>query len=462
MTNTLELAQHPTLEGNFAPVADEADFDLDISGHLPPDLSGVYYRNGPNPQFPPRGRYHWFTGDGMVHAFFVGGGKIRYRNRYVRTPKWLEENRAGHVLYSLLGNPAKGEKSVIGMAVANVNVVWHGDRLLALEEQNLPFELDADTLESRGFVEDYQGAATAHPKIDPDTGELVWFAYGVGQEAFSRTMYYGVTDAGGTIRRRDRFEAPYPSMAHDFLVTERHVAFPVLPLVGSRERAMAGKSPYAWEPGKGGHIGVMPRDGSVDALRWFEIDACWMFHPMNAWEEGDCIVADVMEHTEAPEFARLDGSITPYEGARLVRWTIDLSGRSNRVRREPLDDLRGEFPCIDNRRAGRPYRHGWFAGNTSQRSDEFRFDCIAHFDHKTGTRTEFAFGDDMPGEPVFIPRPGSTEEGDGWVATVCYRAASDEAAFILFDARRIADGPIATARVPRRVPYGFHGNWRST
>jgi carotenoid cleavage dioxygenase-like enzyme len=448
------------LEGNFAPIPDESDFELEVTGTLPPELSGAYYRNGPNPQFPPRGRYHPFTGDGMVHGFFVGGGKVRYRNRYLRTQKWCEEREAGRALYSLAGDPKTGERSVIGMTVANVNVVWHGDRLLALEEQNPPFELDAETLESRGLVDAYGGAVTAHPKIDPDTGELVWFAYGVGREAFSRNLYYGVTDAGGVIRRRDGFEAPYASMAHDFLVTERHVAFPVLPLASSLERAQAGKSPYAWEPDKGGYIGVMPRGGSVDAMKWFEVEPCWVFHPMNAWEVGDTLVADVMEHDEPPEFSRLDGSITPYEGARLVRWTIDLSGSSRRVRRERIDEFRGEFPRIDDRRAGKANRHGWFAGNSRQRSGEYGFDAIAHIDHATGRRSEFVFGEDSPGEPVFVPRPGG-EEGDGWVINVVYRAATDDSTFEVFDALHIADGPVATARVPRRVPFGFHGNWRS-
>ena len=449
----------PYLQGNFAPIADESDFELEVSGRLPPELSGVYYRNGPNPQFAPVGRYHAFTGDGMIHGFFVEGGKVRYRNRYIHTPKWKAERAAGRSLYGLLPNAGTGEPSVIGMAVANVNVVWHGGRLMALEEQNLPFELDAASLESRGPIAAYGGAATAHPKIDPDTGELVWFAYGVGPEAFTPNMYYGVTDAGGVVRRREKFQAPYASMAHDFLVTERHVAFPVLPLTASLERARTGRSPYAWEPGKGGFVGVMPRDGSVDELRWFEIDPCWVFHPMNAWEEGDTLFADVMEHEEPPEFPRLDGSLAPYRGARLVRWAIDLTGASRRVRREPLDERRGEFPRIDDRRTGKRYRHGWYAANTRQRIDDYRFDAIAHVDHATGARSAFVFGEDMPGEPVFVPRPDG-EEGDGWVVTVVYRAATNDSTFEVFDARRIADGPIATARVPRRVPFGFHGGWR--
>jgi carotenoid cleavage dioxygenase len=453
---------NPYLAGNFAPVRSEDDFELEVRGEIPAGLAGVFYRNGPNPQFEPRDQYHWFSGDGMIHGFFVGDGRVRYRNRYVRTPKWRTEHQAGRSLFGTFGNPRTTEPSVLGQdsGVANTNIVWQGGRLLALEEGHQPFELDPTTLESRGYVEAYRGKVTAHPKLDPETGEMVWFAYSAGQLPLNGQMSYGVTDKDGKVVRRSEFEGPFASMVHDFLVTRRHALFPILPLTLSLERAMQGQPPIAWEPSKGAHVGVMRRDADVETIRWFTTDACYVFHPMNAWEEGETIYADVMEYPVAPLFPTLDGSPPRDAFAKLTRWTFDLADASNTIRRAPLDDLAGEFPRFDERRAGLSYRHGWFAG-INRRGDRVVFDTVAHVDLKTGRRTDHVHETgDSPGEPVFVPRTPDADEGDGWLVAVVYRGAEDRSDFVVYDAQDVAAGPVAVARLPRRVPFGFHGNWR--
>jgi carotenoid cleavage dioxygenase-like enzyme len=453
---------NPYLTGNFAPIHDEDDFDLAVTGEIPAGLAGAFYRNGPNPQVDPGGDYHWFAGDGMIHGFFVEGGKVRYRNRYVRTPKWRAEHAAGRRLFGLFGNPMTTDPSVLGTdsGVANTNIVWHAGRLLALEEGHRPFELDPLTLESGGYADQYRGRVTAHPKIDPQTGEMVWFGYSTGETPLNATLSYGVTDAAGKVVRRDDFEAPYSSMVHDFLVTENHALFPILPLTGSLERAMTGGPAYAWEPQRGAFVGVMARDAGVETIRWFETQACYVFHPMNAWEEAGRIFADVMEYETAPLFPNADGTRNKDLGARLVRWTFDLADTTNQVKREQLDDLAGEFPRFDERRAGLSYRHGWFAGR-SRRSGEMGFDALAHIDLATGKRATWDLAPgDAAGEPIFIPRSANASEGDGWVISVVYRGDEDRSDFVVFDAQDLPAGPIATAKMPRRVPFGFHGNWR--
>jgi len=453
---------NPYLAGNYAPVLDEIDVELAVTGQIPRELAGALYRNGPNPQFAPRGEYHWFGGDGMIHGFFVEDGKARYRNRWVRTPKWRSENAAGHALFGTFGNPLTTDPSVLGQdsGVANTNIVWHAGRLMALEEAHMPTVLDPVSLETRGYAEGYRGNVTAHPKIDPETGEMVWFAYSSGEMPLDATVSYGVTNATGEVVRRDDFEAPYCSMVHDFLVTRRHALFPILPLTGSLERAMRGGAPFAWEPDKGAFIGVMAREAGVETIRWFETEPCYVFHPMNAWEEGSKIFADVMEYPAAPLFPLADGTRTPNQPAKLVRWTFDLADTSNAVKRQPLDDMAGEFPRFDERRAGLAYRHGWFAAN-SGRPGELKFDAIAHVDTVTGKRSVYALpAGDAVGEPVFVPRSADAPEGDGWVLAVIYRGEADASDLAVFNATDIAAGPIATARAPRRVPFGFHGNWR--
>ena len=455
---------NPYLAGNYAPVASEDDFrNLPIEGSLP-DIAGTFFRTGPNPQFPPRdSNHHWFAGDGMVHAFRLHDGKVDYLNRYVRTPKWIAENAANKSLFGTFGNPMTTDPEWVGKdsGVANTNVVWHAGKLLALEEGHQPFVLDPQNLASRGYI-DYAGAAkrvTAHPKIDPETGELVFFAYMAGDMPFSRDMAYGVVDKAGKVTRLERFEAPYVSMVHDFLVTKNHALFPILPLTGNLERAIKGGPAFAWEPEKGSKIGILARNAPIETLRWFTADPCYVFHLMNAWEEGDKIFAHVMQYERAPLFPNVDGSENRDSDARLALWTFDLGDKSDRVSVSFVDDLPGEFPRLDERRAGLSYRHGYFAAKT-RKAGAAGFNAIAHVDHKTGARVQHVFGDgDVPGEPVFIPRKPGVEEGDGYLVAVVYRGSTDRSDFVVFEAPDIARGPVAVAQLPRRVPFGFHGNW---
>lgn len=454
---------NPYLAGNFAPIRSEDDFDLEVVGEIPAALRGALFRIGPNPQFEPRDpNHHWFVGDGMVHGFYLADGRASYRNRYVRTPKWEIERQAGRSLFAGF-NPMLSDPSVAGMdsGVANTNIVWHAGRLMALEEAHAPFEMDPKTLESRGYLEAYRGRVTAHPKIDPRTGEMVWFGYGIGETPLSAGMSYGVTAPDGSVVQRQDFQAPYSSMVHDFMVTESHVLFPILPLTGSLQRAMAGLPAFAWEPEKGSFVGVMRRDADASSIRWFNTEACYVFHPLNAYEADGKIVADVMRYDAAPLFPNADGSPGRKTAARLVRWTFDLTGQSDAIREEPLDDLDGEFPRVDPRAETREHRHGWYAADPGH-AQTIKQSAIAHLDLKTGQRQIHALdAGDHTSEPVFVPRSADAPEGDGWVTAVVWRAAEDRSDLLIFEALDIAKGPIATAKVPRRVPFGFHGNWAS-
>ncbi|HYD44888.1 MAG TPA: carotenoid oxygenase family protein [Phenylobacterium sp.] len=457
-----EARINPFLSGNFAPVRSEDDYDLEVVGEIPQGLRGTLYRIGPNPQFEPRDpNYHWFLGDGMVHAFHVEDGKVGYRNRWVRTPRFELERKEGRALFGAWGNPMTTDPAAVGAdgGVANTNIVCHAGRLLALVEGSRPFEVAQGTLDPIGYAESYKGRVTAHPKIDPETGEMVWFGYSTGPMPLNSQVSYGVTAADGTVVRRDDFEAPYPSMVHDFMVTRNYALFPILPLTGSIERAMSGKPAYAWEPDKGAYVGVMRRDAGVETIRWFNAPACYVFHPMNAWEADGKIFADVMRYDAAPLFPNPDGSRGQATAARLVRWTFDLAGNSDAIKEETLDDLDGEFPRFDERRAGLAYRHGWFAGDT-QGLKTVKTNAIAHIDLKTGRKAVYELpAGDLTSEPVFTPRSAGADEGDGWLTAVVWRAAENRSDMLVFEAQDVAAGPIAVASLPRRVPFGFHGNW---
>jgi carotenoid cleavage dioxygenase len=462
----METRGNPYLLGNFGPISTEDDFELVVRGEIPDALAGALYRIGPNPQFAPRDdNYHWFVGDGMVHAFHLEGGKARYLNRWVRTPKWEAENAAGHALFGSWGNPMTTDPSVIGKdgGVANTNIVWHGGRLLALEEGHRPFAVDPQTLAPEGYQSfggDLMPRFTAHPKTDPETGEMMFFGYSQGDMPLSNRVSYGVLSADGRLIRQDLFEAPFSAMIHDFMVTRNHVLFPVLPLTGSLERAMSGKPAFAWEPQMGAFVGVMARTAGVETIRWFETEANYVFHVMNAWEEGRRLVADVMQYEHAPLFPNPDGSRGKPAAARLARWTFDLAAPSNVIKRVYIDDLSGEFPRLDERRPGLSYRHGWFAAKIGRDGREVVMDSIAHIDHRTGERHLHTLPvGDVVSEPVFAPRAADADEGDGWLLATAYRGAEDRSDLLVFEAQDVAKGPIAVAELPRRVPFGFHGNW---
>lgn len=462
---------HPFLRGYYAPVHTEADAaHLPVTGEIPADLAGTLYRNGPNPQFAPRGPYHWFSGDGMVHAFRIANGRVSYRNRWVHTPKWALEHTEGEGLSGAFGNPAVSDPRIVKLnsTVANTNIVWFGGKLLALEEQHAPFAMDPDTLEARGyetFGDRLNGPFTAHPKFDPVTGEMIFFGYSA-KGRFSPWASIQTADRDGRITRADLLELPYASMIHDFAVTRHWIILPVFPLTGSLDRAMSGRPPYAWEPDKGTRIALIPRDGRIDQTRWVDAPASYVFHPMNHFEDAQGrIVIDVMKYDVAPLFPLPDGSpSSPHSTrARLFRWTIDPQGAQAGIHEQQLDDRAGEFPRFDERFCMSEYRHGWFVSGqiTDAQRGRSAADGLVHIDLRSGVSHSWMPADgDHCGEPVFVPRTDTSAEGDGWVLCTIYRGADNRSDLAVFEATDIAAGPIALAHLSSRVPAGFHGNWR--
>ncbi len=289
---------------------------------------------------------------------------------------------------------------------------------------------------------------------------MIFFAYADDEDMpLSNRVAWGIADAAGTLLRRETFEAPYCSMIHDFAITQNHVIIPVLPLIGDIGRAIAGGPVFAWEPERPAMLAVMRRDAGVASLRWFELPACYVFHVMNAFEAGDEIIIDVMQYDSAPLFPHADGSPGTAGSALLTRWHLPLTGATNTVTQTQLDDLGGEFPRFDLRVEGQAYRHGWFAGRMNNQPRVVTA-SIAHIDLANGRRTSFTLpAGDAISEPVFVPAAPDAPEAEGWLLAVAYRAGDDTSDLLVLNATDVAAGPIATATLPRRVPFGFHGNW---
>lgn len=422
--------------GNYAPVADElTETNLTVTGTIPADLDGWYLRNGPNPR---RASGHWFTGDGMIHGVRLESGDAKwYRNRWVRTDSFVDP-------FPLYG--PDGTRN-LRASVANTHVVNHAGRTLALVETSLPYEIsnDLETVGAYDFGGKLADSMTAHPKICPTSGELHFFGYGNLSAPY---VTYHRADAGGELTVNRPVEVPALTMMHDFAMTAGHVVFMDLPIVFNLDLAIAGAGmPFRWDDGYGARFGVLRRDDPFGEIRWFDIDPCYIFHVANAHDSADGNSIE-LQAVRYPELWRHDGGFDA-DGV-LWSWTLDLSAGT--VTERQLDDRGVEFPRIDDRLAGLPARYGVAVGG----------DRLVRYDLTDGSATEHTFGDGRPGEAVFVPAAGSSDESDGWYLAYVYDPARDGSDLVIVDAADFAGGPVATIHLPQRVPYGFHGNWIGT
>jgi carotenoid cleavage dioxygenase len=472
------------LEDNFGPVDREHTVtELPVTGKIPKHLDGRYLRNGPNPiaELDPAA-YHWFMGDGMVHGVRLRDGRAEwYRNRWVRNPR----------VAATLGETYRPRRHRAGPEVvpANTNVIAHAGRTFALIEGGVAsYELtdELDTVGACDFDGTLTGGYTAHPKRDPETGELHAVSY-----SFTRgnRVQYSVLDTHGHARRTVDIEVTGSPMMHDFSLTEKHVVFYDLPVTFDADQATAGSvpallrlparlvlsaligrirvpdpisamlsrqvrpngpMPYRWDPKYPARVGVMPREGSSADVRWFDVEPCYVFHPLNAYDDGDSVVLDIVRHPKM-----FDTDLTgPNEGVpTLDRWTVDLT--AGKVREERLDDRPQEFPRVDERLVGRRHRYGYTMEASPGLASGGK---VLKHDLGAG-RTEvrsFGKGTDA-GEFVFVPSGDDAGEDDGVLMGFVYDASTQRSDLTLLDAGSLET--VAAIHLPDRVPAGFHGNW---
>ncbi len=436
MSATAELPFH--LRGNYAPVTDEVTAtDLVVTGAIPTDLDGRYLRNGANPITGES--QHWFFGDGMIHGIRIGDGRAQwYRNRYVRTPFFDEPTKPLIDLESGVSDDADSK--------ANTHVVAHAGRILCLEEGHLPYEItpDLDTVGPHDFGGKLSGAFTAHPKICPTTREMIGFGYGL----VPPYLTYHRVSATGELVESAPVEIPAPVMMHDFNVTADHVVFMDLPVVFDLDRALAGTMPFVFRPDNGARLGVMDRNGAGGSVRWFDVEPCYVFHPVNAYDTDGGIVLDVARYPQLwAEGTNFDDT------ASLWRWELDLASGS--VTETQLDDRPIEFGRVADTKVAHDYRYG-YAVATGDATDS----AVIKYDLSGGDSVAHDFGRGRrPGEFVFAPRDGATAEDDGYLLGYVYDEADDHSDFVILDALDPAAEALATVRLPQRVPFGFHGSW---
>jgi carotenoid cleavage dioxygenase len=443
----MKQSQNPYLAGNFAPVDDEITaFDLEVTGAIPRDLAGRFLRIGPNPIDARPETHHWFLGTGMAHGLRLREGKAEwFRSRYVRDDKVVAARN-----WPAVAGPAGSLK--LGDGVANTNILACSGMTLALVEAgSLPVELDyeLETVARCDFGGTLPGGLSAHPHLDHDTGEMHAAVY----SPLWNFIQYVVIGTDGRVRKTVDIPVPGQPMVHDCMISKSYFIVLDLPVILDLSVAAAGFSlPYKWHPEYGARVGLLPREGQADQISWHEVEPCFVFHPMNAFEdEQGRVVMDVVRHSKM--FDR--DMLGPGDGvASLTRWVIDP--RRTQVNEECLDDRPQEFPRFDERLTGKPYRFGYSVGEWADAGVA----GIKKHDLSGKTSELYTEGESRSFmEPVFVPRSDSAGEDEGWIMSYVYDRTTDKSDVVILAADDFASGPVATVHLPRRVPFGFHGNW---
>ncbi len=463
---------NPYLHGVYAPTVHEVQADnLIVTGELPADLLGAYFRNGPNPQFQPINRHHPFDGDGMVHAVYFRDGKVSYRNRYVETAARRQECDIGKSISPGVMGPFDYEVSRFGIKdTSNTDLFCYAGKLMTLwYNAGDPYCLDPLTLETRGYF-DLQGRnsrrLSAHSKVDWNCGELLFFDYG-DEPPY---MTFGVADANGKLIHETPIDLPGARLPHDIGFTTNYAVLHDLPFFHDLDVLHKHKvRVLTFHRDIPTRFGVLPRRGAGGDIRWFECEPCYILHVSNCWEEGDWVVMDGCRSTNPmPDSQPGDGELASMLAymrleANAYRWRFNLV--TGEVREGDVDDLNTEFNKSNPIFHGVKSRYSYHQRIPllEEGGHTLRFTGLVKYDNDTGERAQWHYGAGVFGsEAVFAPKPNAdrhSPEDDGYVITLITDSADWSSHCLVFDAGDIEAGPRARIALPQRVPSGFHASW---
>ncbi|TYK10433.1 carotenoid 9,10(9',10')-cleavage dioxygenase 1 [Cucumis melo var. makuwa] len=479
------------LSGNFAPVHDETPpiTDLPVKGYLPECLNGEFVRVGPNPKFSPVAGYHWFDGDGMIHGLRIKDGKASYVSRYVRTSRLKQEEYFGAAKFMKIGD-LKGFFGLImvnmqmlraklkvldvsyGTGTGNTALIYHHGKLLALSEGDKPYVIkvledgDLQTLGLLDYDKRLTHTFTAHPKVDPVTGEMFTFGYSHSPPYVT----YRVISKDGLMHDPVPITIPAPVMMHDFAITENYAIFMDLPLYFKpKEMVKENKLIFTFDATKKARFGVLPRYAKDDLLiQWFELPNCFIFHNANAWEEGDELVL-ITCRLENPDLDMVSGSVKEkLENFSNELYEMRFNLKSGLASQRKLSESAVDFPRVNESYTGRKqqYVYGTTLDSIAKVTGIAKFDL--HAEPETG-KTKIEVGGNVQGlydlgpgrfgsEAIFVPRvPGtSSEEDDGYLILFVHDENTGKSAVNVVDAKTMSSKPVAVVELPHRVPYGFH------
>lgn len=436
---------------------------LTVEGRFPAGLAGTFYRNGPAGHSVGGVRYrHWFDGDGMIQAWRIGPDGAAYASRYVRTHKRTAEQAAGRALFPAFATRPPGAPPLTPPArlnPANINILPLDRRVLALWETGPAWEIDPQSLDTRGEVvwrDDLRDLPfSAHPKTDPN-GE-VW-NFGVHYPGGEMMLWRIGGD--GTLKHFQILPLRHPGMLHDMAVTERSVLFVLTPYILSAERLAAGHSfldAHGWRPDQPIRIVAVDKNDPTQMRTW-EVPAGFGFHFSNAWEEADGTIRFAFTLAADPGVTarRLAGVMAGrWEDAAPLRLTAFTLRPGGGVTMTALSDGASEFPRINPRQVGR--RHDAVIHLEIRDGAEW-FNTVIRRDGEGAAVSAWRYPDGViPEEHVFVPSPEGA--GTGWVIGTLIDPAADRQGIVVFDACRLADGPLGMAWRAGAQPPGLHGGF---
>ena len=428
---------------------------LDVDGEIPPDLDGLYVRNGPNQigEVPPN--LHYFSGHGMVHGVRLKDGKaLWYRNRIVRTgsaPKVLgQSDPGGPITHNMDASP-------------NTNVVIFDGRMYATIEAGASMvEIDQglETITRSNLNGALEYGFTGHHKIDPDDQDIHGVVYSMTLGANAQYLRLSPT---GEVLNNVVVPLTGATQIHDMSITENYAIIFDLNVVFDPSLLDRTTLPIKWDGEKPSRVGVLPKDGTSKDVRWFEVEPCYVYHPVNAFEtnEGD-VVIDVSRYPTASE-KDLYGPLGDSQ-ATVDRWTLPMKSKGPgflkpqiaRAIETRISELPLDFPRVSPLKQGRPYRYAYMVVATLTPS----FEGAVKLDTQTGKIEHQSFEGGCVSELSFVPRDGGIEEDDGWLIGFCYDRARDRSRLVILDAQNFSGPPVTSIWIPDlRVPIGTHGDW---
>ena len=443
--------------------------NLAVEGTLPAGLRGTFYRNGPaQHEIGGRRYHHMFDGDGMVQAFRFTDQGVSHLGRYVETLKYKQETAAGRALMRTFGTAVPGAPPPTSPAVlntANINILMHADRLLALWEAGDAYALDAVTLDTLGpymwSPETVGVPFSAHPKVEPD-GRL----WNFGAAPWLGALVIYRISPSGKLEDVGHLKIDHLGMVHDFIITARHLVFVLPPLVLDMARMDAGQTyldSHVWRPDLPTRVLVVDK-ADLRSVRWAEMPRQWLFHYGNAWEDnGGTLHFDYCRYPDASIMSEtlryiMRGEWHGHRGAATAH--VTLAAETGRVQ-ETISPELAEFPQVDPRVVGQRHRQ-LYTLFALPRSDARHphFNAVARRDLDNGQLDVYSYAASILAEEhIVVPRPGSSREGDGWVIGTGLDFDRQVTQVAVFDAMHLSDGPLAVARLPYPLPIGFHGSF---
>jgi carotenoid cleavage dioxygenase-like enzyme len=445
--------------------------DCEVEGTIPKDLNGVFYRVGPDPQYPKPKEWEndiAFDGEGHASMFHIKDGHVDYRSRYVKTQRWKAQNKARRSLFGMYRNPLTDDPSVKGLSrgTANTHVFFHHGKLFALKEDSPPVALNPLTLETTDDYYTFGGGLesetfTAHPKIDSETGEFLCFGY-EAKGLLSTDINVFSVDTSGKINWSAWIKAPYSCMIHDFGITDKHIAFLAIPMVGDMDLLKRGGPHWIWDSSLPSYLGVMRRGGDGKDIQWIKGPAWMATHTMGNWSDGDTLYFD-MDGAPGNQFAFFPHKHEEFDpqnaAGRVVRMTVDTSKKAPET--YEMETLFPEYAGVLSRQDDRyhtvKYRYG-FLMTFGPKGTSWTM-----MDHQKGVAKSFSPGPETGlSEMCFVPRRKGAPEGDGYLIGVGTRVRENGRSDVfIVDTQDVEAGPIATIKMPYRVPAQVHGFWVS-